>query len=86
VSSFQGVPDDMPTPADVKGDVNGDGEVGIGDIICVSNFMAGEPHAVTLEKADVNGDGEVGIGDIIFITNIMATISPVEARKTNINL
>ena len=48
--------------------------------------MAGEPHAVTLEKADVNGDGEVGIGDIIFITNIMATISPVEARKTNINL
>ena len=86
VSSFQGVPDDMPTPVDVKGDVNGDGEVGIGDIICVSNFMAGEPHAVTFEKADVNGDGEVGIGDIIFITNIMATISPVEARKTNINL
>ena len=56
----------------IKGDVNGDGQVGIGDIICVTNFMAGTPGEITLEQADVNGDGEVGIGDIIFITNIMA--------------
>jgi len=56
----------------IKGDVNGDGQVGIGDIICVTNFMAGTPGEITLEQADVNGDGEVGIGDIITITNIMA--------------
>ena len=54
-----------------KGDVNGDGQVGIGDLIAVSNFMGGEGN-VALEQADVNGDGEVGIGDIITITNIMA--------------
>ena len=54
-----------------KGDVNGDGQVGIGDLIAVSNFMGGE-GSVTFEQADVNGDGEVGIGDIISITNIMA--------------
>jgi hypothetical protein len=52
--------------------VNSDGQVGIGDIICVSNFMAGVPNGVTLQQADVNGDGQVGIGDIISITNIMA--------------
>ena len=44
----------------------------LGDIICITNFMAGEPNGVTLEQADVNLDGEVGIGDIITITNIMA--------------
>ena len=58
----------------IKGDVNGDGQVGIGDIICVTNFMAGTPGEITLEQADVNGDGEVGIGDIITITNIMAGV------------
>ena len=58
--------------AGIKGDVNGDGQVGIGDIICVTNYMAGHPGEITLEQADVNGDGEVGIGDIISITNIMA--------------
>ena len=57
----------------IKGDVNGDGQVGIGDIISVTNFMAnGEQSGVTFEQADVNGDGQVGIGDIITITNIMA--------------
>ena len=56
----------------IKGDVNGDGQVGIGDIISITNYMSGEPNGVTLEQADVNGDGEVGIGDIITITNIMA--------------
>ena len=56
----------------LRGDVNGDGEVGIGDIVAVTNFMAGTPGDVTMTKADVNGDGDVGIGDIVAITNIMA--------------
>ena len=56
----------------LKGDVNNDGQVGIGDIVAVTNFMAGNPGSVTLADADVNGDGEVGIGDIVAITNIMA--------------
>ena len=56
----------------IKGDVNGDDQVGIGDIVCITNFMAGEPNGITFEQADVNGDGEVGIGDIITVTNIMA--------------
>jgi hypothetical protein len=65
---------DPEASALLTGDVNGDGEVGIGDIVAVTNVMAGLvgdglPVAV---NADVNGDGEVGIGDIVAITNIMA--------------
>ena len=54
------------------GDVNLDGEVGIGDIVAVTNAMAGVGSDTVAANADVNGDGEVGIGDIVAITNIMA--------------
>jgi arabinan endo-1,5-alpha-L-arabinosidase len=58
------------------GDVNNDGEVGIGDIVAITNVMAGiETDTATISRADVNGDGEVGIGDIVAITNIMAGVS-----------
>lgn len=56
----------------IIGDVNDDGDVGIGDIVTITNYMAGMTNCTMLEKADVNGDGEVGIGDIVTITNIMA--------------
>jgi hypothetical protein len=57
----------------LKGDVNLDGEVGIGDIIAITNIMAGDiPDEATLDRADVSGEGDIGIGDIAAITNIMA--------------
>lgn len=56
----------------LPGDVNGDGQVGIGDIVAVTNVMAGIGGNITKERADVNDDGQVGIGDIVAITNIMA--------------
>ena len=56
----------------IPGDVNGDGEVNVGDLVSVSNFMAGEAGDITLEDADVNKDGEVNVGDMVTITNIMA--------------
>ena len=65
----------------VKGDVNEDGEVGIGDIVTITNFMAGLGEQ-TLEQCDVNGDGEVGIGDIVTITNIMAGITEEPAEES----
>ena len=66
--------------ATLRGDVNLDGQVGIGDIVSITNVMAGifpedmdeEAIAALKVRADVNGDGEVGIGDIVTITNIMA--------------
>ena len=56
-----------------EGDVNYDNEVGVGDLISVSNYMAeGEYSGVTKKQADVNNDGDVGVGDLISISNIMA--------------
>ena len=59
--------------ASLRGDVNHDGQVGIGDIVAITNVMAGD-LSISKEDADVNGDGQVGIGDIVAITNIMAGI------------
>ena len=64
----------------IEGDVNNDGQVGIGDIVAITNVMAGiypedmddEAKAALKARADVNHDNEVGIGDIVAITNIMA--------------
>ena len=57
--------------AAILGDVNGDGEVNVGDIVTVCNVMAGI-STVDPQVADVNKDGEVNVGDIVTICNIMA--------------
>ena len=55
-----------------KGDLNGDDEYNISDIIQVINVIAGESTEDYLKYiADVNGDGEVDIADIIAIINLM---------------
>ena len=58
----------------VKGDLNGDGVVDVGDIMAVINVMAGgvPGGAATGSNADVNGDGQVDVGDIMAIINMMA--------------
>lgn len=57
----------------VRGDVNGDGTVGIADIVAVTNVMAATTTDADVKaRADVNGDTMVGIADIVAITNIMA--------------
>jgi hypothetical protein len=59
----------------LRGDVNLDGQVGIGDIVAITNIMAGiETDPGMVSRADVNGDTQVGIGDIVAITNIMAVM------------
>ena len=69
----------------LKGDVNLDGQVGIGDIVAVTNVMAGiESDAGVKARADVNGDGQVGIGDIVAITNIMAGIDTGSSLPENV--
>lgn len=50
---------------DKSGDVNGDGEVNIGDINIVIGIILGKEVAPdVLRRADVNNDTEVNIGDI----------------------
>ena len=60
----------LPEPT-IRGDVNGDGEVNVGDLVSVSNYMAGD-GSVSKDAADVNEDGEVNVGDMVVISNIMS--------------
>lgn len=62
----------------VQGDVNGDGNVDMGDIITVQRIIAslpdanGNPYsAEVVLRADVNGDGVVDQSDIDKIQQIM---------------
>ena len=67
--------DSKVSPAKVLklGDVNEDSDIGVGDLIAVSNFMAdGEVSGYSIDQADVNNDEDVGVGDLISISNIMA--------------
>ena len=56
-------------PEPIKGDVNGDGEVGISDVnALVDQILSGAEYQ---QSADVNGDGEVGISDVNAVIDII---------------
>ena len=51
-------------PADVlRGDVNGDGQVSIGDVTSLIDYLLGGGN-ISIGAADVNLDGQVSIGDV----------------------
>jgi hypothetical protein len=56
----------------LRGDVNDDNEINVGDLVSVSNFMAGD-ESVSKVDSDANEDEEVNVGDMVTITNIMAS-------------
>ena len=53
------------------GDVNGDGEVGISDLMRLANHFA-KGVEINEANADCNGDGEVGISDLMRLANHFA--------------
>jgi hypothetical protein len=58
---------------DPNGDVNGDGEVNMGDLNSVIDvvIMGGNAGHTRLMDADVNEDGEVNIGDVNTVINLI---------------
>lgn len=51
----------QPGPEPLKGDVNGDGELNIGDVnVLINMILSGEIS----NTGDVDGDGEIGISDV----------------------
>ncbi len=63
---FPEVPEIQP------GDVNGDGNISIGDISVLINYLlSGDETGVNTTAADVNCDGNISIGDVAAIINIL---------------
>ena len=57
------------------GDVNGDGEVNIGDVTAIIDYLLGTAgDNFNVEAADVNRDGEVNIGDVTAIIDMLLSI------------
>ena len=52
------------------GDVNGDGEVSIGDVTALISYLL-DNNTVILGNSDVNGDGETTIADVTALIEIL---------------
>ena len=52
----------------VRGDANGDGEIGMPDVMFIVNYILGTPaETFNAANADANLDGEIGMPDVMFI-------------------
>lgn len=57
-----------------EGDINGDGNVNIGDVTALINHILGNtPANFIAELADINGDNKVNIGDVTALINKILT-------------
>ncbi len=73
-------------PAVTKGDLNGDGEVSITDVVLIIDVIAGEiTDANKVAAADVNGDGEVTITDCVAAIDLIAAQQTSGARRDTNN-
>ena len=66
------------TGSNVKGDVNGDGEVNIADVNAVIKVILGGD---TNPRADVNNDTEVNIADVNAVINIILNPEPADNHE-----
>ena len=56
----------------VTGDANGDGELHIGDVTAILNYILGTASdGFNAKAADANGDGDIRIGDATAILNLL---------------
>ena len=61
-----------PTPGYIAGDVNADGEVNIGDVTALIDYLLNDNAAgINLQAADVQGDGEINIGDVTALIDLL---------------
>ena len=64
-----------------QGDVNGDGEVNVTDIISVANYILGAASgSFDSSAADMNGDGDVNVTDIISMANYILGGSAADVK------
>lgn len=58
----------------LKGDANGDNEIDVIDVVCIINYIMGNPSEnFNMLAADINDDGEVDIFDVMKTINLALT-------------
>ena len=62
---------------DTCGNVNGDGQVNVGDIVSLINFVFDKgPEPEMIENGNVNCDPAVNVGDIVYMVNYVFSDGP----------
>lgn len=66
---------DITRPADIRGDVNGDGKVNIADAVSLSEYLVTRSTALSgvWQNADLNGDGKLNAADLSLLKQILIT-------------
>jgi hypothetical protein len=55
-----------------RGDVNADGIINVGDVVCLVNYLyRGGDEPCPVEAGDVTGEGAVNVGDVVFLVNYL---------------
>lgn len=65
-------PSDIPVPPVTYGDVNGDGNINLLDLIALRKYLAKWSVEIDLTAADCNGDGNVSLLDLITLRKYLA--------------
>ena len=62
-------PIDPPKPTFAKGDVNGDGNITLGDLALIKSHLLGNRYLTgeNLNRADINKDGNITLGDLAML-------------------
>ena len=61
----------------VHGDADGDGTVGLSDVVYLINFvLRGGPPPEPPEAGDVNCDGDVDLADVVYLINFLFRDGP----------
>ena len=78
----QVVPSQYHIEPSLVGDVNRDGQVDLGDIVFLINYLykGGSPPDF-LEQGDVNGDGIVDLSDVVYLINYLFRDGPVPEKS-----
>ena len=71
--------------ASLVGDVNGDGNVDISDVVALVNIILSD-GTDGKSSADVNGDGSVDISDVVALVNIILSDTKINKVVTNVGI
>ena len=70
-----------PKSVVMPGDVNGDGQVMVNDVVLAINAVLGQaPEGFILESADMNGDGQVMVNDVVLMINVVLGVTPASSQ------
>lgn len=61
----------IPVPSSIKGDINGDGDVLVSDLLLFQKWLLGGDASMPLKVGDINGDGSIDVFDLCSLRKML---------------